>query len=166
MSSLKTNQLTLLSPRHSAAVAVVFVSLQSPTFCVVILAAAAILRKFICFPLICFSCGARYMGTYCEYDNPCRPELGRCLHGGRCNIIVKDAGIDAECQCAIGKRRTRLICCENSHKKLNETTDKSNWKRPFCRHTLPRTHMRQQLTQTEQNCRVRFCSFSLSRAPL
>ena len=51
-----------------------------------------------------FSCGIDYRGDYCEYDNPCRPDLNRCMHGGVCNIILNEAGVpaDARCECALG----------------------------------------------------------------
>ena len=54
------------------------------------------------FSFLYFSCGDSYRGTYCEYENPCRKELRRCLNGGKCNILIEEAGIDAECECPLG----------------------------------------------------------------
>ena len=58
-----------------------------------------------------FSCGDNYRGTYCEYENPCRPELGRCLNGGECNILMDESGIDAQCECALGKIDMYINIC-------------------------------------------------------
>lgn len=60
------------------------------------------------FVLICllFSCGDDYRGEYCQYDNPCSRMLSRCLNGATCRIVESlGGGIDARCDCALGKLR-------------------------------------------------------------
>ena len=55
--------------------------------------------------LCLYSCGSLYRGDYCQYDNPCRHGLNRCINGGRCQVLESISSIGYTCQCPLGKSR-------------------------------------------------------------
>lgn len=54
-----------------------------------------------CFVSIC-SCTSKYVGTYCEYPNPCLTGLGRCQNGGTCKVSFRNDRPSISCICPIG----------------------------------------------------------------
>lgn len=53
--------------------------------------------------LLCYcSCTSKYVGTYCEYPNPCLTGLGRCQNGGTCKVSFRNDRPSISCICPIG----------------------------------------------------------------
>ena len=57
---------------------------------------------------LCFSCGGSYRGDFCQYDNPCRNDLNRCVNGGTCQVLESLTSIGFTCACPLGKPLTCL----------------------------------------------------------
>lgn len=44
-----------------------------------------------------------YVGNFCQFPNPCRPEADMCANNGTCHVLLKEQGPKASCQCKLGE---------------------------------------------------------------